>query len=101
MNAKYLPEYTGLYLRYWNDQQSLPWRLWTIAEKSVVSLPLIGVILYRPFIKKQNLSGRTLCRLPVLALAMHVRRDPCTIDEALVALSKAVEEEKTAGVNES
>lgn len=99
MYAKYLPEYDGLCLRYWNDQKSLPWKLWTIAEKSAVSSPLVGVMPYHPLIEKQNLSGRTLCRLPVLALAMHIKRDPCTIDEALVALSKAVEEEKMTEVN--
>lgn len=98
MNGKYLPAYNILCLRYWNDQQSLPWRLWTIAENSVVSGPLAYVISCHPLIGNQDLSGRTLCRLPVLALAMHIRKDPCSIDEALVALSKAVEEEKMVGV---
>lgn len=39
-------------------------------------------------------SGRTLRRLPFLALAMHVRSDTCTIHEALAALEVAVLEEK-------
>ena len=99
LSGKYLPEFNGLCLRYWNDQQSLPWRLWTIAEDSVVSKPLADLIPCHPLIEDEDLSGRTLCRLPMLALAMHIRKDPCTINEALVALSKAVEEEKLARVN--
>jgi hypothetical protein len=31
---------------------------------------------------------------------MHVRKDPCSIEEAMIALSKAVEEEKMVGTNE-
>lgn len=34
---KCLPEYDILYLRYWNDSESLPWKLWTIVEESAVS----------------------------------------------------------------
>lgn len=34
---KCLPEYDILHLRYWNDSQSLPWKLWTIVEDSAVS----------------------------------------------------------------
>ena len=38
VNAKYLPEYNILCLRHWKDE-SVPWRLWTIAEQSRVSTP--------------------------------------------------------------
>ena len=41
----------------------------------------------------QDLSGRTLRRLPVVSLAMHAKQDPCPIDEALEALSQAVDHE--------
>lgn len=97
MNAKYLPEYNILCLRHWNDE-SVPWRLWTIAEKSLVSKHRVLCYMFHipcpsTYQGTQNLSGRTLCRLPVSALALHVRKDPCSIDEALVALAKAMKEE--------
>ena len=49
---------------------------------------------WHSLIFNKNLSGRTLRRLPTLALAMYTRRDPCSIEEAFAALSKAVQEEK-------
>lgn len=44
----------------------------------------------------QGLSGRTLRRLPTLALALHTTIDPCPIEEALRALSCAVNDELQA-----
>lgn len=41
----------------------------------------------------QNLSGRTLHRLPMLSLATYAKQDPCPMDEALEALSRAVDDE--------
>ncbi len=41
----------------------------------------------------QILSARTLRRLPLMSLAMFAKHDPCPIDEALGALSQAVDKE--------
>ena len=40
----------------------------------------------------QDLSARSLRRLPAVSLAMYTRQDPCPIDEALRALAQAVDE---------
>ncbi|KAL6716190.1 hypothetical protein ACLMJK_005756 [Lecanora helva] len=73
-----LPPYNRMMLRYFPDETSWPRKLWNIAEKN------------------ENLSGRTLHRLPILSLAMYARQDPCPMDEALDALSRAVDEEMNA-----
>lgn len=41
----------------------------------------------------KGLSARTLRRLPALALALYTESDPCSMDEALDALSQAVDDE--------
>ena len=41
----------------------------------------------------QNLSGRTLRRLPLTSLALYARQDPCPIDDAFRVLSQAVDNE--------
>jgi pachytene checkpoint protein 2 len=97
VDEKTLPEYSVLCLRFWNVRESLPWRLWAIAENSFVSDPF--AISCQTLMGNQGFSARTLCRLPILALAMHVRKDPCSMDEALTALAKAVQEEKMMGIN--
>lgn len=70
-----LPPHHLMMLHFPADEESLPRTLWSIAAKST------------------KLSGRTLRRLPVMSLAMYARQDPCPIDEALRALSQAVEKE--------
>ena len=47
----------------------------------------------------QNLSGRTLRRLPGTSL-LDSRQNPCPIDEALEALSQAVDNELSRGQKE-
>ncbi|KAL8755647.1 MAG: hypothetical protein Q9184_004731 [Pyrenodesmia sp. 2 TL-2023] len=42
----------------------------------------------------EGLSGRVLQRLPTQALAMHIRFDPCSIEEALDALARMVDEQE-------
>ena len=44
-------------------------------------------------LRVEGLSARTLRRLPALALALYTDRDPCSMDEALTALSQAVDDE--------
>lgn len=43
----------------------------------------------------KGLSGRTLRRLPAVALALYTESDPCSLDDALAALSRAVDDEFT------
>ncbi|KAL8653352.1 MAG: hypothetical protein Q9210_002154 [Variospora velana] len=63
-----LPTYEVVELKYRSDKDSIPYRLWRIAERSA-------------------------------ALAMHVHYDPCSIGEALDALSRMVEERQLASFN--
>ncbi|KAL8856608.1 MAG: hypothetical protein Q9178_006763 [Gyalolechia marmorata] len=57
-------------------ESSIPYRLWKLAEKC------------------SALSGRVLQRLPMQAIAMHTKFDPCSHEEALHALSRFVEEQQ-------
>jgi hypothetical protein len=41
----------------------------------------------------EGMSGRTLRRLPFLALAMYTDREPCKVHEGLKALSRAIDVE--------
>lgn len=50
-------------------------RVWTLAQKC------------------QGFSGRTLRRLPILGLAMYTWGGDCSLDDAVAALEKAVEQE--------
>ena len=43
-----------------------------------------------------GLSGRSLRRLPTIAMALHTYGDRCTVDEALEALSLEVTAQKLA-----
>jgi hypothetical protein len=45
----------------------------------------------------KDLSGRTLRRLPMLALAQYTVDQPCNIGEFLVALKRVIREEKEMG----
>ncbi|MCJ1227528.1 hypothetical protein MMC12_004184 [Toensbergia leucococca] len=76
LDEKLLPAYDLMQLHFGCELDSNPRKLWEVAKKSI------------------NFSGRTLRRLPVLALAMHTENDPCSFEEALTALSRAVEDEK-------
>ncbi|MCJ1450990.1 hypothetical protein MMC28_001324 [Mycoblastus sanguinarius] len=75
IDKQYLPPVDLMMLHYFHIEGSLPKRLWEIAEKSV------------------NFSGRILGRLPLMSLAMNTAQDPCSIDDALVALAQAVNNE--------
>lgn len=70
-----LPGYDQMMLHYWSFPRSVPRRLMDIAELS------------------RDLSGRTLRRLPMLAIVMYITTESCNIDQALRALEKAVHEE--------
>lgn len=72
-----IPELAYVNLKLWNRPKSTPRKLLRIAHKA------------------QGMSGRTLRRLPFLALAEHVVVQPCSVQEALAALSRAVDEEIT------
>lgn len=90
-----LPPYAEMVLSYWMKPSSAPKRLGDVALKSAVSVPKSNHFIYRltmlPHLK--GLSGRTLRRLPALALALYTESDPCSMDEALYALSRAVDDE--------
>ena len=95
LDKEVMPEFELMQLRYWSDPNSPARKLWSIAENSrvgplkiIIQVFLMGIV--------QGLSGRTLRRLPTLALALHTTIDPCPIEEALRALSSAVNDELQA-----
>ncbi|PGH05312.1 hypothetical protein GX51_03033 [Blastomyces parvus] len=75
-----LPSHMEMVLWYQLFPESIPKRLADVAEASV------------------GLSGRSLRRLPALSLVLHSDASKCTIDQALGALARGVEEEKRAGI---
>ncbi|KGM91543.1 cytochrome c1, heme protein, mitochondrial [Paracoccidioides brasiliensis Pb18] len=73
-----LPSHTELVLWYQLFPESIPKQLADVAEASV------------------GLSGRSLRRLPVLSLVLHTDHASCSIEQAVRALARGVEEEKRA-----
>ncbi|EZF32708.1 Pachytene checkpoint protein 2 [Trichophyton interdigitale] len=70
-----LPSYGEMQLWYQLFPSSIPKQLADIAQVSV------------------GLSGRSLRRIPALSLVLYTSYEVCTIDQALVALKRGVEEE--------
>ncbi|KAK5009973.1 hypothetical protein LTR28_012445 [Elasticomyces elasticus] len=75
LDAVSIPSYAEMNVHLFNQPLAPARRLWQIAQKC------------------DGLSGRTLRRLPFLALAMHTFGDVCSLHEALSALAAAVEQE--------
>jgi GTPase SAR1 family protein len=73
--ANFFPSLTEVNVHLWDQPDAPGSKLWTIAQKC------------------QGLSGRTLRRLPFLALAMYTYGDECSVDEGLEALQLAVADE--------
>nr|POE63167.1 pachytene checkpoint protein 2 like [Quercus suber] len=70
-----IPTYAEMCIRYAPHAKSLPQRVSVVAHKCV------------------GLSGRTLRRLPILALAMYTWGGPSSLKDAVAALEIAVEQE--------
>ena len=96
-------------LQYWRDgnAEAVARRLWGVAEASEVRRPFREVRGGEEagrgtdgVVRAQELSGRSLRRLPALALAMYTTSDPCPIEEAVAALARAVEDERDSRVGE-
>ncbi|KAL8731523.1 MAG: hypothetical protein Q9166_003369 [cf. Caloplaca sp. 2 TL-2023] len=75
------PVYEIMQVQYRKKEKSTPYKLWKIAEKS------------------NGLSGRALQRLPMQALTMYIDFDPCSLAEAVDALSRAVDEQQMGSFN--
>jgi len=73
-----LPSIFKVNVELWDQPQLQGTRLQKIAEMA------------------SGLSGRTLRKLPTMALALHTYGDCCTVDEALEALSLEVSAHKLA-----
>ena len=78
-----IPSYAVMATRFVQSPQAPCRRLWDIAQQC------------------QGLSGRKLRRLPVLGLAMYTYGGTCSLDDAVEALAKAVEQEVKARTSES
>lgn len=70
------PSVSEVNAHLWNQPHAPGRRLFMIAETA------------------KGFSGRKLRRLPLMALALHTFGDPCTVDQALEALSMEVERQK-------
>ncbi|KAK2879431.1 hypothetical protein FQN49_000891 [Arthroderma sp. PD_2] len=73
-----LPSYGGMQLWYQLFPESIPKQLADIAKMSI------------------GLSGRSLRRIPALSLVLHTDNEVCTVDQAVAALRRGVEEELKA-----
>ncbi len=91
LNDEDLPKFVLRVLKPFSDPASLVQKLCAVVEETEVSLFIrTDEKIQGHSLSRQGLSGRTLQRLPTLSLAMYARQDPCPIDEAFVALYKAV-----------
>lgn len=67
IDEKTLPEYNILCLRYWNVRESLPWRLWKIAESSFVGSSF--VVSYQILIGKSGFQRSNLVQVTNLGFS--------------------------------
>lgn len=104
--ALVFPTHDEMLLWYGIFPESIPKQLADIAQASAVSyrqshkqsqeyhaVRKCWMLMPNPF---QDLSGRTLRRLPAISLVLHTRGATCSIQEALAALMKGVNEEVKA-----
>ena len=79
LSAPQIPSLATTQMTLLDQPQSPGCRVWALSEKC------------------KGLSGRTLRRLPILGLAMYTWGGKLTLDDAVEALEKAVEQEMIAG----
>ncbi|KAF2185101.1 AAA-domain-containing protein [Zopfia rhizophila CBS 207.26] len=77
-NLLYIPELGWVGIHLFHCTKTAPRELWRIARKA------------------SGLSGRTLRRLPILAMAKYTIEEPCDLHELLAALKTVVKEENKA-----
>ncbi|KAK8216827.1 hypothetical protein M8818_001790 [Zalaria obscura] len=70
-----IPSYAEMSVRLWDQPRAPGRRVWSIAQKC------------------EGVSGRTLRRLPFLALAMYMWVDVCSLPDAITALEAALVQE--------
>ena len=73
--AEILAPYESYLLQFSHLEDHPARSLWKIAEKC------------------EELSGRSLHRLPALALALYTKNEPCELKDMMTALAQAVDEE--------
>jgi hypothetical protein len=73
-NLTYLPELEWVELHLFDRVMTAPWKLRMIAAEA------------------EGLSGRTLRRLPMLAMTKYTVKEPCDMREVLIALRQVVKE---------
>lgn len=79
MDLYTIPTLLYMNVHLWNRTNCPARKLWRIAQRC------------------EGLSGRTLRRLPFLALALHIHGESCTVHEGLAVLAMAVDEETGKG----
>ena len=79
MDPYTIPTLLYMNVHLWNRTNCPARKLWRIAQRC------------------EGLSGRTLRRLPFLALALHIHSESCTVREGLAVLAMAVDEETGKG----
>lgn len=87
-----IPPFAEMTILFWERRDSPGRMLWDLAQLCQVRGTLTR---YEPalLIQVQGLSGRTLRRLPFLALALFTHADPCPFGVMLHALESAIKEE--------
>lgn len=83
ISTELFPSADKVVLDLWDQPHVPAARLWTIAEAST------------------GFSGRSLRRLPILALGLYTHGDPQTVHQALRSLALAVAEQKRSGVRDN
>lgn len=91
-----LPSFSEMLVHGYNITSSPGRMLWDIAQKAEVSfskwsLSTLAVSWLRLWC--QNLSARSLRRLPAIGLTRYTNCEPCCMDDALAGLMMAVETE--------
>lgn len=91
-----IPAYDVLRLTSMHERDSPGYKLWDIAERcEVIAIPgRVHTTSTNSVI--QRMSARALRRLPLIAVVRYRLDTPCTIQEALSALSLAVQDEINA-----
>lgn len=78
ISAPTIPAHVEMVVQYHDQPNSPGQRVWALAKKC------------------EGFSGRTLRRLPILGLAMYTWGGSCTLQDAVLALEAAVEQELKA-----
>lgn len=91
VDDQYIQSYLTMKVRFWNDSGCPARKLWSIAQNAKVCTVKAKWTPFLTVFKGQ--SGRSLRRLPLLAHALHIPGETCTMDECLEAITLTLSEQ--------